>query len=66
MPVADVATLILACDGVWDVFDDVAAAAIVAAAPPATAAEALVRAALAKGSTDNITAVVVSWPSEAA
>lgn len=57
--------LVIACDGVWDVMEDQDAVdlvrAHVAGGPGRvkTAAQALVDAALAKGSTDNVTALVV-------
>ena len=55
--------LVLACDGVWDVLDAAGAADVVVGARPDDAAERLARAAFEKGSTDNITAVVVELPS---
>ena len=55
--------LVLACDGVWDVLDAEGAAAVLAEAPPnKDPAEVLARAAYDRGSTDNITAVVLQWP----
>ena len=60
--------LIIACDGVWDVLTDDDAVALVRAVAPdggdaaeaeRTAAERLVGEALRRGSTDNITAMVV-------
>ncbi|KAK7236646.1 protein serine/threonine phosphatase [Aureococcus anophagefferens] len=56
------AFLILACDGVWDVLDGAAAVKCCAAVAPEKAAETLVYHAHNKGSTDNLTAVVLSWP----
>ena len=56
------AFVILACDGVWDVLDARAACDVVKASAPHDAAESLCQAAHARGSTDNITAVVVFWP----
>ena len=63
VPVAGATHVILACDGVWDVLDAAGAAAVVVGARPDDAAETLARAAFEKGSTDNITAVVVELPS---
>ncbi len=59
--------MILACDGVWDVLEDQEAVDLIrehvgAGGNPAkikTAAQVLVDASLAKGSSDNITALVV-------
>lgn len=54
--------LVLACDGVWDVMDESEAVSHVCDEMnfcAADAAEALVHTALAKGSTDNISAIVV-------
>lgn len=64
--------LIIACDGVWDVMEDQEAVDMVrehlgtgagATAPPhskaKTAAQVLVDAAMAKGSSDNITVLIV-------
>jgi serine/threonine protein phosphatase PrpC len=56
--------LILACDGVWDVFSDQQAADLLMErykkqGPFENAAEYLVQSALKAGSTDNITAIVV-------
>ena len=56
------AFLILACDGVWDVMDADAAVRVCASVAPEKAAETLVYHAHAKGSNDNLTAVVLSWP----
>lgn len=56
--------LIVACDGIWDVFSDKAACAYVEAALDAgatDAAERLVRSAHAKGSTDNISACILHF-----
>ncbi|KNC52533.1 uncharacterized protein AMSG_08099 [Thecamonas trahens ATCC 50062] len=59
------AFFIMACDGVWDVIPDDDAAAIVAqelvtdTGTEASAAKALVRAAIDVGSTDNVTVIVV-------
>ncbi len=71
-PPAQSQFVIIACDGVWDVLEDQEAVDMVrehtgggagATAPPhskaKTAAQVLVDAALAKGSSDNITALVV-------
>ncbi len=68
--------LIVACDGVWDVLSDEEAVERVRActapipqvrAAPAKeeAARALVEAALARGSTDNVTALVIFLQPEA-
>lgn len=56
--------LIIACDGVWDVFSDDEAVALIKEGvgskfPEKDAAKALTDAALARGSTDNITAVII-------
>lgn len=57
--------LILACDGVWDVFSDQEAAELILkryrreGGPFEGAANLLVKAAIDKGSADNITAIVV-------
>eukprot|EP00595_Chromulina_sp_UTEXLB2642_P003537 CAMPEP_0196765438 /NCGR_PEP_ID=MMETSP1095-20130614/8835_1 /TAXON_ID=96789 ORGANISM="Chromulina nebulosa, Strain UTEXLB2642" /NCGR_SAMPLE_ID=MMETSP1095 /ASSEMBLY_ACC=CAM_ASM_000446 /LENGTH=260 /DNA_ID=CAMNT_0042123469 /DNA_START=77 /DNA_END=859 /DNA_ORIENTATION=- len=56
--------LILACDGVWDVLTDQEAADLILEkylidGPFEDAAELLVKTALNKGSTDNITAIVI-------
>jgi serine/threonine protein phosphatase PrpC len=62
MCVDDADFMILACDGLWDVIDDADAVEMVrrsAAAAEADCARALVDAALEKGSTDNITVMVV-------
>ena len=66
-PVPDVAVhtpnpgslLILACDGVWDVVSSAEACQIVKSSTPAAACKNLVRHAFAKGSADNISAMVV-------
>jgi serine/threonine protein phosphatase PrpC len=60
----DCPMLILACDGVWDVFTDQQAADLLMErykknGPFENAAEVLVQSALKAGSTDNITAIVV-------
>ncbi len=56
--------VILACDGVWDVLTNQQAVDVVLPhlADPPAAAEALARAALAAGSTDNVTATVIVFP----
>lgn len=52
--------LILACDGVWDVIDDQEAVDFVSKLPNAQAmAEGLVKRAMEKFTTDNITVVVI-------
>ncbi|KNC52390.1 protein phosphatase 2C [Thecamonas trahens ATCC 50062] len=57
--------LILACDGVWDVMtheeavDEVSSSLAASQYDPQAAVECLVKAAYARGSTDNITALVV-------
>lgn len=52
--------LVLACDGVWDVFSDQAVVDLVREIEdPAEASQEVVRHALLKGSTDNITCMVV-------
>ncbi|KAJ1413062.1 phosphatase 2C-like domain-containing protein [Ochromonadaceae sp. CCMP2298] len=56
--------LIMACDGVWDVFSDQEAADLLLeqyqrAGPFPDAAEILVQAAIDKGSADNVTAIVI-------
>jgi len=54
--------LILACDGIWDVFrDEDAIAACAGQAGTELAAHSLVRHAFAAGSGDNISAIVVAW-----
>ncbi len=57
------AFVVLACDGVWDVLSNAEAAALVAGAPPEASlrdrAGAVVKAAYDKGSTDNISVVVI-------
>jgi serine/threonine protein phosphatase PrpC len=60
----DCPMLILACDGVWDVFSDQEAADLLlprylSEGPFADAAEMLVAAAIQKGSADNVTSIVV-------
>eukprot|EP01034_Spumella_vulgaris_P030462 gene30462-37680_t len=60
----DCPILILACDGVWDVFSDQEAADLLlerylVEGPYENAAEVLVTAAIEKGSADNVTAIVV-------
>jgi len=62
VPVGDTTHVILACDGVWDVLNATGAADIVTAGRGDDAAERLARAAYEKGSTDNITAIVVELP----
>lgn len=64
--VGDCPFLILACDGVWDVMSDQEAVDLLYKKyiennkePVANAAEYLVQLAIAKGSTDNVTAIVV-------
>ena len=53
--------LIIACDGVWDVITDEEAAEIVAKTKnPAEAARLLKDEAISRGSTDNVTCIVVS------
>jgi len=54
--------LILACDGLWDVFEDQQAVDMVweHADDPENVAKYLVKEALARGSTDNIS-VIVAW-----
>jgi len=55
-------TLILACDGVWDVFSNEQAVAIAEAQPTAArAAIALRDAAYCMGSTDNISTIVMRF-----
>ena len=58
--------LILACDGVWDVFTDQEAADLMmeqycahGCAPFEDAAKVLVEAAIEKGSADNVTVIIV-------
>ena len=55
------AFVVLACDGVWDVLSNAEAAALVAADAPTLRdrAGAVVKAAFDKGSTDNISVVVI-------
>ena len=64
--VGDCPFLILACDGVWDVMTDQEAVDLLHAKyiennmePVPDAAEYLVKLAITKGSTDNVTAIVV-------
>jgi serine/threonine protein phosphatase PrpC len=53
--------LIIACDGVWDVLtDDEAAVLCLAAGDPAAGARAIKDAAVAKGSSDNVSVICVS------
>eukprot|EP01050_Picozoa_sp_SAG11_P012197 SAG11_NODE_1342_length_5154_cov_2.272404_3_plen_74_part_00 len=54
--------LLLACDGVWDVFtaEEAAAVCLAWAGDPQHAAEALCDAALAAGSRDNVSVIVVN------
>lgn len=60
---SDCSFLLLACDGVWDVFTDDEAVSFVTRAlatkAEADVAGALLREALDRGSTDNITVVIV-------
>ena len=62
--------MVVACDGIWDVLSDQAAVDIAAehVHSPQEAAQAIVRAALAKGSGDNLTVTVVvfGWQTERA
>ena len=62
--------VVVACDGIWDVLSDQAAVDIAAehVHSPQEAAQAIVRAALAKGSGDNLTVTVVvfGWQIERA
>ena len=62
--------VVVACDGIWDVLSDQAAVDIAAehVHSPQEAAQAIVRAALAKGSGDNLTVTVVvfGWQTERA
>jgi serine/threonine protein phosphatase PrpC len=59
-PLAGERTLILACDGLWDVVEDDEAAGIATGEEDVQrAAQALVEEALARGTTDNVTVVVV-------
>jgi serine/threonine protein phosphatase PrpC len=61
-PPEDFPFLILACDGVWDVFTDQEAVDLIRALSPAErlhAAHRLARRAMELGSSDNVTAVVV-------
>ena len=52
--------MILACDGVWDVFSDIEAMDLIrSVSDPKNAAKVLVQAAVSKQSTDNVTAIVI-------
>eukprot|EP00276_Gloeochaete_wittrockiana_P016059 CAMPEP_0184335046 /NCGR_PEP_ID=MMETSP1089-20130417/3675_1 /TAXON_ID=38269 ORGANISM="Gloeochaete wittrockiana, Strain SAG46.84" /NCGR_SAMPLE_ID=MMETSP1089 /ASSEMBLY_ACC=CAM_ASM_000445 /LENGTH=295 /DNA_ID=CAMNT_0026659521 /DNA_START=29 /DNA_END=916 /DNA_ORIENTATION=- len=54
--------IILACDGVWDVISDAEAMEIIKAAPTCQeAAVTLLRTSLRKGSTDNISVMVIKF-----
>ena len=58
--------LILACDGVWDVIDNDKAVKIIKEVfdkkgTPEEAADALSMASIGKGSTDDITAIVIKF-----
>lgn len=62
--IGDYPFLILACDGVWDVLSDQQAADLLLqrykeVGPYSEAAELLVNTAIEKGSTDNVTAIVI-------
>ena len=62
--------LVIACDGVWDVCSNADAHALLArelraGAQPETAAASLIERCLAKGSTDNMSAIVVRFTGEA-
>lgn len=60
------AVVVLACDGIWDVMNSGEAVAVAAAALTEDAvqpAQALVDEAYARGSTDNLTALVIKFPS---
>lgn len=62
--IEEIPFLILACDGVWDVFTDQEACDLLfprfkEVGPYADAAEILVKKAIERGSTDNITAIVI-------
>lgn len=61
-PPEDFPFLVLACDGVWDVFTDQEAVDLVRALTPAErphAAHRLARRAIELGSSDNVTTIVV-------
>lgn len=59
--------LILACDGIWDVLRDEDAIAVCASqAGAALAAHSLVRHSFAAGSSDNLTALIVTWRKDGA
>ena len=58
--------LVLACDGLWDVFpyqdaSDYVLSQLLLTNDPGQAARSLVEEALRKGSIDNITALVITW-----
>ena len=61
-PAGQPATLIVACDGLWDVLTNDEAAAITRRTDCTDAAEELVFAAVERESGDNITAVVATLP----
>lgn len=56
----DDAFLILASDGLWDVFSNQDACDLVLASARSSAAELLVTEAISRGSTDNVTAVIIT------
>lgn len=64
-PLAPGDRFVLTSDGVWSVLDDGALLRLVARGEPAAVAEALVAQALALGSSDNATAVVVDVVADA-